>query len=142
MNLGMVKKPPKIVLDTNLIISALIFAGKPQQVYNLVLEKQIIGITSPILLAELTEVLTKKFNFELIRVEQLEKIIKKHFKMVIPKQTVKILQDIDDNRVLEAAAEDKCNYIVTGDKDLLTLKTFQKTKILTPNDFLKIIQGN
>jgi len=142
MNLGMVKKPPKIVLDTNLIISALIFAGKPQQVYNLILEKQIIGITSPILLAELTEVLTKKFNFELIRVEQLEKIIKKHFKMVIPKQTVKILQDIDDNRVLEAAAEDKCNYIVTGDKDLLTLKTFHQIKILTPNDFLRIIQGN
>ena len=138
----LVKKPPKIVLDTNLIISALIFAGKPQQVYNLILEKQIIGITSPILLAELTEVLTKKFNFELIRVEQLEKIIKKHFKMVIPKQTVKILQDIDDNRVLEAAAEVKCNYIVTGDKDLLTLKTFHQIKILTPNDFLRIIQGN
>ena len=142
MNLGMVKKPPKVVLDTNLIISALIFGGKPQQVYNLVLEKQIIGTTSPILLAELTEVLTKKFNFELIRVEQLEKIIKKHFKMVNPKQTIKILQDIDDNRVLEAAIEGKCSYIVTGDSDLLTLKTFQKTKILTPNDFLKIIQGN
>ena len=142
MNLGMVKKPPKVVLDTNLIISALIFGGKPQQVYNLVLEKQIIGITSSILLAELTEVLTKKFNFELIRVEQLEKIIKKHFKMVNPKQTVKILQDIDDNRVLEAAMMGKCNYIVTGDKDLLTLKTFHQIKILTPDDFLRIIQGN
>jgi len=142
MNSGMVKKPPKVVLDTNLLISALVFGGKPKQVYNLVLEKQIIGITSPILLAELTEVLTKKFNFELIRIEQLEKIIKKHFKMVNPKQTIKILQDIDDNRVLEAAIEGKCSYIVTGDSDLLTLKTFQKTKILTPNDFLKIIQGN
>lgn len=142
MNLGMVKKPPKIVLDTNLIISALIFGGKPEQVYNLVLEKQIIGITSSILLAELTEVLTKKFNFESIRVEQLEKIIKKHFKMVNPKQTVKILQDIDDNRVLEAAAEGKCSYIVTGDKDLLTLKTFHQIRILTPNDFLEIIQRN
>ena len=68
MNSGMVKKPPKVVLDTNLLISALVFGGKPKQVYNLVLEKQIIGITSPILLAELTEVLTKKFNFELIRI--------------------------------------------------------------------------
>ena len=142
MNSGMVKKPPKVVLDTNLLISALVFGGKPKQVYNLVLEKQIIGITSPILLAELTEVLTKKFNFELIRIEQLEKIIKKHFKMVNPKQTIKILQDIDDNRVLEAAIEGKCSYIVTGDSDLLTLKTFQKIRILTPNDFLKIIQGN
>lgn len=142
MNSGMVKKPPKVVLDTNLIISALIFGGKPQQVYNLVLEKQIIGITSSILLAELTEVLTKKFNFELIRVEQLEKIIKKHFKMVNPKQTIKILQDIDDNRVLEAAITGKCSYILTGDSDLLTLKTFRQIKILTPDDFLKIIHNN
>ena len=82
MNSGMVKKPPKVVLDTNLLISALVFGGKPKQVYNLVLEKQIIGITSPILLAELTEVLTKKFNFELIRIEQLEKIIKKQLETV------------------------------------------------------------
>lgn len=142
MNLGMVKKPPKVVLDTNLLISALIFGGKPEQIYNLVLEKQIIGMTSSILLAELTEVLTKKFNFELIRVEQLEKIIKKHFKMVNPRQTVKILQDIDDNRVLEAAMTGKCSHIVTGDSDLLTLKTFRRIRILTPNDFLEIIQNN
>ncbi len=142
MNLGMVKKPPKVVLDTNLLISALVFGGKPQQVYNLVLEKQIIGIISSILLAELTEVLTKKFNFELIRVEQLEKTIKKHFKIVYPNKIINIVKDEDDNRMLEAAAEGKCNYIVTGDKDLLTLKTFHQIKILTPNDFLRIIQGN
>lgn len=139
MNLGMVKKPPKVVLDTNLLISALIFGGKPEQVYNLVLEKLIIGITSSILLAELTEILTKKFNFELIRVEQLERIIKKHFKIVYPDKTINIVEDDDDNRVLEAAIKGKCNYIITGDRDLLDLIIFKNIKIVTPDNFLSNI---
>ncbi len=137
MNLGMVKKPPKVILDTNLLISALIFGGKPEQVYNLVLEKQIIGVTSSILVAELTEILIKKFNFELVKTQQLERIIRKHFKIVYPNKIINILRDEDDNRVLEAASESKCSYIVTGDSDLLILKTFNQVKILTPDDFLK-----
>ncbi|MBI2621174.1 MAG: putative toxin-antitoxin system toxin component, PIN family [Candidatus Levybacteria bacterium] len=136
----MVKKPPKAVLDTNVIISALVFGGKPEQVYSLILEKQIIGISSPVLLAELTETLTKKFNFELIRVKQLEKIIKKHFKIIHPDEIIYILEDEDDNRVLEAAIEGKSGFIVTGDSDLLTLKTFRQIEILTPDDFLKEIE--
>lgn len=138
----MVKKPPKVTLDTNLLISALIFGGKPEQVYNLVLDKQIIAAISPILIAELTEVLTKKFNFELVRIHQLEKIIKKHFKIVYPDKTINAVKDIDDNRVLEAAVEGKCSFIVTGDKDLLTFKAFRGIKILTPDEFLKELGDN
>lgn len=132
----MKKKPPKVVLDTNLIISALIFGGKPEQVYKLVLERQIIGITSSILVAELTEILTKKFNFELIRIRQLERIIRKHFKIVSPRQKLDILNDKDDNRVLEAAIEGSCSYIVTGDRELLELKKYKSIKIISSKDFL------
>ena len=135
----MKKKPPKVVLDTNLLISALIFGGKPEQVYSLVLERQIMGVTSSILVAELTEILTKKFNFELIRIRQLERIIKKHFKIVNPRQILDILNDKDDNRVLEAAVEGRCNYIVTGDKELLELKKYKSIKIISSKDFLDIL---
>lgn len=51
----------KVVLDTNILISAIIFGGKPNQVLLLVLKDKIQAITSPILLAELREVLNKKF---------------------------------------------------------------------------------
>ena len=142
MNTGMVVSLPKVILDTNIIISALGFGGKPREILNLILDNQIQGVTSSVLLAELEDVVNKKFPLLSSDLEKTKKQIRKKFKMVIPKQTVKILQDIDDNRVLEAAMTGKCNYIVTGDKDLLTLKTFHQIKILTPNDFLNIIQNN
>lgn len=136
MNIGMAKKPPRIILDTNILISALVYGGKPEQIYNLVLDKQIVAITSPILLSELTEILIKKFKFELSRIKQLEKITKNNFIIINPSKIILLARDEDDNRVLEAAAEGRCNYIITGDKDLLDLATFKNIKILTPDTFL------
>lgn len=138
----MAKKPLRVVIDTNIIISALVFGGKPEEVYNLVLEKQILAFTSSILLAELTEVLTKKFNFEVVRIQQLEKIIKKYFKTVFPNLTLNILKDTDDNRVLEAAVEGKCQYIITGDKELLKLRVFKNIQIVSAEEFLAIFEKN
>ena len=139
MSFGMVKKTPKLVLDTNILISALIYGGKPEIIYNLVLEKEIRVVTSTILMAELTEILIKKFNFDLIRIEQLERIIKKHFQIIHPKNTINIVADEDDNRVLEAAFEGNCDYIVTGDNDLLVLGKYKKIKIVTADEFLSIV---
>ena len=142
MNLDMAKKLPKVVLDTNILISALVYGGKPEQVYNLVLEKQITAIITNILVAELLEGLIKKFNFEQRRIEQLERIIKKHFIVVRPKKIIKAARDEDDNRVLEAAAEGVCAYIVTGDKDLLELRSFNKIEIVTAEEFLDFFKTN
>ncbi len=136
MNIGTVEKPPKVVLDTNILISALIYGGKPQQIYNLIFDKRIFAITSSILLAELTEILVKKFNFDLDRIKQLEKITKRTFQVIHPKKTIKLLIDEDDDRVLEAAVEGKCDYIVTGDKELLELNIYKKIKILNADEFL------
>lgn len=35
MNIDMAEKPPKVILDTNIVVSALVYGGKPQQIYNL-----------------------------------------------------------------------------------------------------------
>lgn len=139
MSSGMAKKLPRVVLDTNILISALVFGGKPEKVYNLVLEKEIESVTSLPLIAELIDTLIKKFHFEQYRIEQLKEIINDHFLVTYPTQSLELLQDIDDNRVLEAAIEGKCNFIVTGDKELLDLKIFRKIKIVTADQFLTIL---
>lgn len=95
-------------------------------------------MTSLILLAELTEILIKKFNFDLGRIKQLEKITKRNFQIVHPKKTIKILVDEVDNRVLEAAIEGNCDYIVTGDKELLKLGLYKNIKIITADEFLAL----
>src|SRR3989344_5499164 len=139
MNIGMAKKPPKVVIDTNILVSALIYGGKPQQIVDLVFDKRIFAVASPILLAELTETLIKKFKFDSIRIKQLEKITRKNLQVVHPNKTIQILIDEDDNRVLEAADEGNCDYIVTGDNDLLILGKYKNIKIVTADEFLSIV---
>lgn len=136
----MVRAPLKVVLDTNVLISSIIFGGNPKKVVQLVLEKQIIGVTSKVLLAELSEVLAKKFNFEEQRIIHLDQKIKKAFILTQPTKTLKIVNDEPDNRVLEAAVESDCHYIVTGDKELLNLNKFKSIRIVTVAKFLEKIK--
>lgn len=135
------ENPFKVVLDTNVLISAIAFGGKPKEVVDLVLEEKIIALTSPILLAEFKEVYRKKFPLLAEDFELTVKSIEEIFEISQPKKTLDILNDEDDNRVLEAAVEGKCSFIITGDSDLLTLKKFRQIEILKPDDFLKEFLG-
>lgn len=127
----------RVVLDTNILVSALVFGGTPEKVLKLVLEKQIESTISPVLLAELLEVLVKKFNFDSKRTELVEKKIQKFFRIVHPKSYFQVLEDEPDNRLLEAAADDSCDCIVTGDKEVLRLGEFKGVKIITVAQFLE-----
>lgn len=140
MSLDMDENLVKVVLDTNILISAIAFGGKPKEVLDLVLEEKITAIISPILLAEFKEIYRKKFpllkeDFELT-IENIEET----FETVQPTKTLDILRDNDDNRVLEAAVERKCNYIITGDNELLGLGIYEEIKIVTADQFLNILR--
>ncbi|MBI4096315.1 MAG: putative toxin-antitoxin system toxin component, PIN family [Candidatus Levybacteria bacterium] len=135
----MAANPIKVILDTNILISAIGFGGKPRKVLHLILDDKIEAVTSPILMAELEDVVYKKFpklayNFSLIDPQ-----IQDKFKIVKPKKSLLVARDNDDNRVLEAAFAGKCDYIITGDKDLLDLKNYKNIKIVTPDIFLSNI---
>lgn len=124
-------KSIRAVLDTNVIISALIFGGQPRRTLKEVITGGMIACHSPLLLAELVDVLYKKFHFTKDKLRLLEKKIKKHFILVYPQKNINILKDTADNRVLETALAGKCDYIITGDKELLALKKYQQIKIIT-----------
>lgn len=139
MSLGMDVNPLRVVLDTNILISAIHFGGKPRMILNLVEESNstIKAIASPVLLAELGETFAKKFNFDQGHVEEIKSTIEDGFELVYPKKELDVVRDRDDNRVLEAAVEGNCEYIITGDKDLLRLKVYRSIKIVTPQQFLE-----
>jgi len=61
--------------------------------------------------------------------------------VVYPTVEINIARDRDDNRVLEVAEESESSIIVTGDKDLLSLKVYKNIIIMNPKVFLEII-GN
>lgn len=121
----------KVVLDTNILISALVFGGNSEKVLNQILEGEIKAATSEILIAELTEKLLKKFTFTQERIVQIKEMLGQNFETVYPKKSINISRDLDDNRVLEAGVEGDCDFIITGDKDLLELKSYKGIKIVT-----------
>lgn len=129
-----------IVLDTNVLISSLIFGGKPRRIFQKVLNNKIKAITSQYLLTELYEILIKKFRYPPEKLKLLDIKLKKNFKIVYPAKTIKILKDKPDNRVLEAAVEGKCQFIITGDKELLSLGIYKNIKIVNPNKFLLLVK--
>jgi len=128
----------KIVLDTNILISAILFGGNPRKILSLIIDNKIQGFISPFIIFELKEVLRKKFNFPLEILEELEELIKEKFIIVYPKKTINLIKEVlADNRILECAVEAKADFLISGDtKHILKLKKINKTKIVSVNDFL------
>lgn len=128
----------RVVLDTNVLVSALIFpGGSPEFVYRLVLEERIELITSRTLLAELGSVLEAKFGWEPTRVEESVGQLTRMATLVEATVAIaEITADPADDRVLEAAAAGEAAAIVSGDRHLLSLGTWREIPIQTPADFL------
>jgi putative PIN family toxin of toxin-antitoxin system len=132
----------RVVLDTNILISAFIFpGGPPEAVYRAVLDGRVELVTSPSLLAELGRVLVDKFGWEpQLGAEAVDQVARVAI-VVRPKQGVEvILEDPDDDRVLEAAATGEAVVIVSGDRHLLRLRSWNGVRIERATAFLKRIE--
>ena len=121
----------KVVLDTNILISAFVFpGGPPEDVFRAALEGRIELVTSPPLLAGFGRVLSSKFGWEPSIAEQAVAQIARVVTVVRPKERmVEIVDDPDDDRVLEAAIVGGADVIVSGDRHLLGLRTWRGIEI-------------
>lgn len=133
----MAKAPGRVVLDTNVLVSSFLFGGNPRDVLFKVITKGIVGVTSPVLLAELIDTLGKKFEISQSDLRLVEAEMRDNFEIVYPAKEIFVVRDVGDNKVLEAAIEGKCDFIVTGDKDLLSLKEYGKIRIVSASEFLE-----
>jgi putative PIN family toxin of toxin-antitoxin system len=122
----------RVVLDTNILISAFVFPGGiPETVYRAALERRITLITSPPLLAELGRVLQDKFGWDPMRSEDAVAQVARIGEVVRPIETIDtIAEDPADNRVLEAAETGHADLIVSGDRHLLNLTTWHGIEIV------------
>jgi len=130
----------KVVLDSNIFISALGWQGKPEQIFKKCIKNEIILITSKEQISELNRVLEyPKFNFTDIEKNKFISIIMNISRFVdIPKKLNIIKDDLSDNIILETAVVGGADYLITGDPHLLKLKEFQRIKIITASHFLEI----
>ncbi len=128
----------KIVLDTNVYISGILFKGKPREILNLARKEKIEILISEKIIDEIERVLRLKFKRTTFEIFLILTGIRNITTFVSPISKIsKIKEDEPDNRVLECGVEGKANYIVSGDKHLLELKEYQGIKILSPAEFFK-----
>lgn len=134
----------RFVLDTNVLISALLFkTSVPFQAIELA-EKQGIILYSEATLNELEQVLNrKKFN-KYLSLEDRQVFLLKFIsssQLVSITENITVCRDEKDNKFLELAVSSNANVIVTGDLDLLILNPFQAVEILTPDMFIDIFSS-
>ena len=129
----------RIVLDTNVFISAIVFKGICREVFNEVIENEQCFI-SPFILNELKNKLQSKFLITTSDVLDLENDILRVFNLQNPHTDFpSISRDNDDNNILQIAESVNADYIISGDKDLLILQNFKQSKIISPSEYLQIL---
>jgi len=128
----------RIVIDTNVLISAIFWTGKPKQLLNKVRCRKVIYLTSEDLLDELRDILVRKdkpFKLSEGEAERVVTGIRELGEIVQTHSQVTFFQDERDNHVIECAIDGGAEYIVSGDLHLLELKSFKGVKIITVSDF-------
>jgi putative PIN family toxin of toxin-antitoxin system len=127
----------RIVLDTNVYISAVLNSGNSRTILDLVREKKIELFISEYILAEIERILIVKIKFDNSEVNEILESIRDISFLVYPIVTIdEIEKDESDNRILECGIEANADCIITGDNHLLSLKEYKGITILTPYDFL------
>lgn len=134
----------RVVFDTNVLISALITTGKPKELFHLAVERQIQLITSKSILKEFAEVSKnpriRKYAEDEDVIAFLTTIDKTAVIINVKSRFKAIKEDPDDDVVLRTAFDGKADYIISGDKHLLTLCMFRGIRILTVSEMLTVIK--
>lgn len=128
---------PKVVLDTNVVISSL-WPGTSRRILDLWKQEQLIALVSEPIIREYLEVL-ERFS---VPPEDLQQFIVLFTDpgrsiVVVPHERIQIIpQDPSDNKFLECAIAGRADSIISGDKHLKFLQSFREIPILPPAVFL------
>jgi uncharacterized protein len=129
----------RVVVDTNVYISALVFGGLPQQVLELISSHGLLLYISPSIMEEVSGILAAKFDWTK---EELDLFLPPLWdRCIIIKPTIrlKVCPDPDDNHVLECAAAAEAEFLVTGNAKHFP-KAYKATKVISPRQFLDILR--
>jgi putative PIN family toxin of toxin-antitoxin system len=128
----------RVVADTNVFISALMFGGLPGRFLDLALRRKFTLVTSKALLDELDEKLLGKFAVSESDALAIREKLERNTNLVDPDfQLNAVPDDPDDNCVLECAVAGSAEFIVSGDRHLLRLGGYEGIAIVTVRQFIE-----
>lgn len=130
----------RVVFDTNIFVSAFaLHGGQAEKAIDTILESSASLIISKPIINELLRVLAEKFAHNAEALSRAALFINNIAETVKPRRRVKVLVDDPDNRVLECALSGKADFIVTGDKAMLSLGEYKGVKIISLKEYLKTL---
>lgn len=127
----------RVVIDTNIFISGLVFGGLPRTVLQLSEEGAFTLVVVAPIQEEVKRILSEKFQWSEKEVAHALKKLWRTSRIVNPKVKLTICQDPDDDRVLECAVEAGADFVVSGDRHLLKLRKFHNIAIVTAREFVQ-----
>lgn len=134
------KDVPRIVLDTNVLVSGVLNPDGPPGKILLLLTR--LGtarlLVSPEILSEYLEVLAReKFGLKDETIAFLLHNLVGLSETITPEQKIDLLPDPDDNKFIECAIEGRAAYLVTGNTKHFPFTIYQQVRIVTPATFIK-----
>jgi uncharacterized protein len=138
----------RLVVDTNVLVSAFLWHGLPGQLLELAGEGECTLFTSRPLIDELAEVLHRpKLAKKVLATGLTAAQMVKHYQRVASivtarRLTQQVSRDADDDVVLACALAAHADVIVSGDADLLVLRQFREIPIVTAAQALKLVLGS
>lgn len=128
----------KVIIDTNIFISAFGWGGRPLEVVELLEKEEIRNCISEEIFNELFVTLSyPKLGFPIKLQTEILEFVLAYSDFYTPKQKLKLTPDPKDNKFIECALTANAKFIITGDKGLLSIKQFRGIKIVTPEYYLK-----
>lgn len=129
----------RVVFDTNVLISAFAAEGLCSKLLERANKHDFMLYVSPFILEEFKRTLKIKIALSKREIKEALFILKEVVNTVDPnKQGIivkNVCRDRDDDNILAAASACRADYLITGDRDLLELNKYRKTKIFKPRDF-------
>jgi len=133
----------RVVLDTNVYISAFLFGGVPGALIAVARAGVAELMVSPPILEETAGILRRRFGFTRAQVAEVMREIRSLARLITPDlHRAVIREDEPDNRVLECAVAAGADYIGSGDRrHLLPLRVYEGIPILPPAVLLRVLQA-
>jgi len=120
----------RLVLDTNILVSALFWDGNERRVLRMCKDKKHQLILSPQILDELTEVLKVKFKVPDDKIKGYTETLILMAEMVYPVGEIHVIrEDPDDDIILETAVVGQADMLITGDTHLLKIRNYKGIRI-------------
>ena len=127
----------RVVFDTNIFVSAFVIPGSVAEKAILkIIEGKDVLLLSRDILEELLSILATKFSRDKEEISRVAVILAEIAEWIAPDVRISALKDDPDNRVFECAVFGRADVIVTGDKDMLRLRGYQDTKIVSLKAYL------